>query len=201
MDGSGLTVFKKVSEYIICLILFGCIVLLFKNKNRFDLNIYYILLLSIVFTILSELAFAFYISNYGLSNLVGHYFKLISFYLIYKAIIETGVKRPYEIIFKELDSTNKSLKDEIKSRKKSEQEKEKFLIELKTALSEVKTLRGILPICSFCKQIRDDKGYWSQIESYIQKHSDADFTHGICPECIKKHYPDLKGPLSTLKAL
>ncbi len=58
-------------------------------------------------------------------------------------------------------------------------------------LSEIKTLRGILPICSYCKQIRDDKGYWSQIESYIRKHSDAEFSHGICPECAKKHYPDL----------
>ena len=56
---------------------------------------------------------------------------------------------------------------------------------------EIKTLKGILPICSSCKNIRDDKGYWNQIESYIKDHSDADFTHSICPECAKKLYPDL----------
>ncbi len=191
VEGLGLTVFKKVSEYIICVFLICSIALLYKNKTRFDSNIFFILLLSFFFTILSELAFTFYISNYGFSNLVGHYFKILSFYLIYKAIIETGVKHPYEIIFRELDTANRSLKDEIECRKKSEQEKEKLLGELKTALSEVKTLRGILPICSFCKQIRDDKGYWNQIESYIQNHSEADFSHGVCPDCMKKHYPDI----------
>jgi PAS domain S-box-containing protein len=56
--------------------------------------------------------------------------------------------------------------------------------------NEVKTLMGLLPICASCKQIRDDKGYWHQIESYISDHSEADFSHGICPECIKKIYPD-----------
>ena len=58
----------------------------------------------------------------------------------------------------------------------------------KMALTEVKTLSGLLPICSHCKKIRDDKGYWNQIESYIQKHSEAEFSHGICQECAKKYY-------------
>ncbi|MBU4388645.1 MAG: response regulator [Proteobacteria bacterium] len=62
--------------------------------------------------------------------------------------------------------------------------------ELEKSLAEIKTLRGILPICANCKKIRDDKGYWNQIESYIHKHSEAEFTHGICPECMKKLYPD-----------
>jgi hypothetical protein len=63
---------------------------------------------------------------------------------------------------------------------------------LQTALNEVKTLKGILPICASCKKIRDDKGYWNQIESYIHDHSEAEFSHGICPECVKKMYPKLK---------
>lgn len=63
--------------------------------------------------------------------------------------------------------------------------------ELHKALNEVKTLQGILPICSNCKKVRDDKGYWNQIEGYIQKHSDAQFSHGICPECTEKLYPNL----------
>ena len=63
--------------------------------------------------------------------------------------------------------------------------------ELQEALAEVKALSGLLPICSSCKKIRDDKGYWKQLEGYIQEHSDAEFTHGICPECVEKLYPDL----------
>ncbi len=63
--------------------------------------------------------------------------------------------------------------------------------ELEKALAEIKTLRGILPICSHCKKIRDDKGYWNQIESYIHEHSEAEFSHSICPECAKKYYPEL----------
>ncbi|MDY6857377.1 MAG: response regulator [Thermodesulfobacteriota bacterium] len=61
--------------------------------------------------------------------------------------------------------------------------------ELKLALDEVKRLRGILPICANCKKIRDDQGYWQQIETYIREHSEADFSHGICPDCLKKLYP------------
>jgi hypothetical protein len=68
---------------------------------------------------------------------------------------------------------------------------EDTVITLKKALGEVKTLRGILPICSFCKKIRDDKGYWDQVEVYISQHTDADFSHSVCPECMAKHYPGI----------
>lgn len=61
---------------------------------------------------------------------------------------------------------------------------------LKKALDDIKTLKGIIPICSYCKKIRDDKGYWNQLEFYIKTHSEADFSHSICPDCAKKHYPD-----------
>jgi PleD family two-component response regulator len=70
-------------------------------------------------------------------------------------------------------------------------EKEKLIVELQQALAKVKTLSGLLPICSSCKKIRDDKGYWNQIETYIREHSEADFTHGICPKCAKMLYPGL----------
>lgn len=63
--------------------------------------------------------------------------------------------------------------------------------ELQMALSEIKSLSGLLPICSKCKKIRDDKGYWNQIEVYIQDHSEAQFTHSLCRECAKELYPDL----------
>jgi len=80
---------------------------------------------------------------------------------------------------------------DITERKRMEEEREKLIRELQDALANIKTLHGLLPICSYCKKIRDDKGYWNQIESYIQDHSGAEFTHGMCPECLKKHYPDL----------
>jgi hypothetical protein len=62
---------------------------------------------------------------------------------------------------------------------------------LEKALSEVKTLSGLIPICSHCKKIRDDKGYWNQVEAYIQQHSDVKFSHGICQECIQKYYSEM----------
>jgi PAS domain S-box-containing protein len=80
---------------------------------------------------------------------------------------------------------------DITERKGMEEEREKLIHELQDALVNVKTLSGLLPICSHCKKIRDDKGYWNQIESYIREHSGAEFTHGMCPECMKKLYPDL----------
>jgi len=80
---------------------------------------------------------------------------------------------------------------DITERKRIEEEREKLIHELQDALANIKTLRGLLPICSYCKKIRDDKGYWNRIESYIQDHSGAEFTHGMCPECLKKFYPDL----------
>jgi len=77
------------------------------------------------------------------------------------------------------------------------QEVTKSKIELKTqnkklqkALSEIKQLKGIIPICASCKKIRDDKGFWHQVEAYVCDHSDAEFSHGVCPECIIKLYPD-----------
>lgn len=80
---------------------------------------------------------------------------------------------------------------EIRKRQKSEKKLEKLVRDLEKALLEVKTLKGFIPICASCKNIRDDKGYWNRLESYIQEHSDAEFSHGICPDCTKKLYPEL----------
>ncbi|WP_153306675.1 transporter substrate-binding domain-containing protein [Desulfogranum japonicum] len=83
---------------------------------------------------------------------------------------------------------NRQLAREIEDRKKAEQEKEQLITDLTSALEEIKTLRGILPICSHCKRIRDDKGYWTRIETYIAQHSEADFSHSICPACYNELY-------------
>ena len=83
-----------------------------------------------------------------------------------------------------------NLQQEISERKRIEEEREKLIKDLQEALASVKQLSGLLPICSSCKRARDDKGYWNQIEVYIRDHSETEFTHGICPECFKKLYPD-----------
>jgi hypothetical protein len=69
--------------------------------------------------------------------------------------------------------------------------REELIFNLQKALEEVKTLSGMLPICASCKKIRDDEGYWQQIEEYIRDHSEADFTHGICEDCVKELYPEI----------
>ena len=76
-------------------------------------------------------------------------------------------------------------------RKRIENEKEQVIVELEAALAKVKLLSGFIPICASCKKIRDDTGYWQQVESYIQKHSNAEFSHSICPECSHRLYPEL----------
>ena len=76
---------------------------------------------------------------------------------------------------------------------RAERERDRLIGELQKALDSIKTLRGLLPICCYCKKIRDDRGYWSQLEVYIQSHSEADFSHGICPECVEKFHPGING--------
>lgn len=109
VEGSGLTPFKKISECIICAILLAAIFVLRKNREKFENKIFRCLLLSIFCTIISELAFTFYISSYGVSNLIGHYFKIFSYLLIYQAIIKTGIERPFTLIFRDLDRANREL--------------------------------------------------------------------------------------------
>lgn len=74
--------------------------------------------------------------------------------------------------------------------KESEAEKDRLIEELKEAMQRIKTLSGLIPICASCKKIRDDRGYWKQVEAYIQEHTEAEFSHGICPECAKRLYPN-----------
>lgn len=307
IEGKGLTAFKKVSEYIICGILAASLVLLLKKKDKFPVNVLNWLIMSIVATIIQELAFTFYVSVYGLSNFIGHIFKVISFYFVYKGIVETGLKRPYEFLWRELKQSEEKVRQErdraqhyldiagviilvigtdgkvqlinkkgceilgytedeiigkdwfenfipeeerhkvknifsrmtsgeidpfeyaenmiitrsgekriiswhnsvikdgnnqqivavlssgedITERRRAELEKEKTLAELKEALEKVKVLSGLIPICAGCKKVRTDEGYWIQVEAYIRQHSEAEFTHSLCPECLNRLYPDL----------
>jgi signal transduction histidine kinase len=110
IEGVGLTPFKRVSEYVISLILGGAIVLLFRYRDEFDGEVLRLLIGAIVLTIGAELAFTVYVGVYDLPNLIGHIFKLISFYLIYKAIIETGLVKPYSLLFRRLKQSEETLR-------------------------------------------------------------------------------------------
>jgi PAS domain S-box-containing protein len=103
------------------------------------------------------------------------------------------------------DSTGKilgvsAIERDISARRAEEAERVKLIQELTTALTSIRTLTGLLPICSSCKKIRDDRGYWQKVESYISQHTGAEFTHGICPECSQRLYPAYsrqKPPVTT----
>ncbi|MCF8038538.1 MAG: PAS domain S-box protein [Desulfohalobiaceae bacterium] len=306
IEGIGLTLFKKAGEYAICAVLVVALVLLSRHRQDFDPKVFRFLAAAILLTILGELAFTMYVSVYGYSNLLGHFFKIVSYYMIYLALVRSGLKIPYSLLFRNLaeeherleksrqlfksaveycpvpmlvtggddehvslmnnafirlfgydqtdiqdiaawwdkaypdasyrarvqelwDRENEHVRPEqtafqgidvtvackdgtrkevfvqsaivdqthfiafldLTERKKAEQERERLITDLQQALDEIKTLKGILPICSHCKQIRDDQGYWNQVEAFVEKHSDAEFSHSICRECAQKYYPDL----------
>ena len=89
---------------------------------------------------------------------------------------------------------------DITERILAEEERERLIQELHDALAEVKTLRGILPICMYCRQVRDDYGAWESLEVYVQEHTDTNFSHGMCEACAKKMYPEIFGRLQKKRA-
>ena len=113
LEGVGLTSFKKVSEYIISLILVASAVALFQKRDAFDPKVMSWLIVSLVLTIGAELAFTFYISVYDFSNLIGHFFKIIAFYLIYKAITEMGLEKPHQLLFRNLKQSETALRNAL----------------------------------------------------------------------------------------
>lgn len=311
IEKTGLTAFKIGSEYVICAILLLALAVLFQNRAVLDSYVFKLLSASIILTVFSELSFTLYADVYGFFNMLGHYLKVVAFYLIYKAIIERGLTQPYTTIFRDL-KRNEALQQELKEeqqiildsvqawiyykdrenrflrvnkkfadvmgmsrehlegrslfdiypreqaeafwkddsevitsgrpkmniilpidtasgrrwvlsdkipyrnaqgdiigvigfsmditeRRQMEEERERLIAELQKALSEVKQLSGLLPICASCKKIRNADGSWEQIESYIKDRSDAEFSHSICPECVEKLYPEFHRTLLMKK--
>ncbi|MCX7982704.1 MAG: PAS domain S-box protein [Syntrophales bacterium] len=306
IEGYGLTPFKIGSEYAISAILLFSIYLLRRRKEMFSRRVYGLISWSIVTTIFSEIAFTLYVNVYGISNFFGHVLKIVSFYLIYKAIIETGLRKPYELLWRRMKLNEDKLREErdkikkymdiaavimlvidaegnvaminkkgcevldynedevlgknwfdhfipeanrvdvkrvferiisghqsplsyfenpvltrtgeerliawhntfltdeygkiiatlssgedVTEKKQLEREREALIEKLERALQQVKVMSGLLPICAACKKIRGKDGKWVQIEAYVREHSDADFSHGICPDCARKIYGDL----------
>jgi PAS domain S-box-containing protein len=282
----------------------GALGLLLRQRRAFDPAVFRWLVWSIVVTVGSELSFTAYSDVYGLYNVIGHLLKVVAIYLVYKAVIETGLRRPYHLLFRDLKQREETLHEtqdklqaildntqqsfllldrqgriqafnrmaaadadkvlgqniregesfyqfmknsetlaanfaralagetvtverdfqigaqrawfiftynpvvtdtgqvvgvcfnamNITTRKQVETEREQLITELKEVLAQVKQLSGLLPICASCKKIRDDQGYWHQVESYLQDHAGVDFSHGICPDCRATLYPKEKYP-------
>ena len=105
--------------------------------------------------------------------------RILDVWLTVTAILD-DVGKPMAIATTERDIT---------ARKAAEKEKVDLIKQLQRALGEVKTLRGIIPICMICKRIRNDQGYWEQVEVYVHRHSEANFSHGVCPYCMKERHP------------
>jgi len=296
IEGVGLTAFKTISEFIICFILLGAIALLFNRRSEFNRKIFGLIVASIFIKMFAELMFASYMTVYGLINVAGHVFKTLSFYLIYLAIIYSGLKEPFTVLFRKLKKSEteyKSLFEEnlsgfalheiicnadgqpvdyrflavnpafekltglkakdlvgktvlealpatekywieqygkvaltgesvefenysseldkhylvlayrpaenqfacviqdVTDKRKFGEEREKLVRELQKALEEVKTLHGIIPICAYCKKIRNDKGAWNAVEAYVSEHTHAVFSHGACPDCYEKQMAEI----------
>jgi PAS domain S-box-containing protein len=124
-------------------------------------------------------------SSTGVSNVIGNTIEL-------EGLKKDGSEFPMELSLATWkigeDIYYTGIVRDISERKRVEGEREKLILDLQDALANVKTLSGLLPICAACKKIRDDKGYWNQIESYIRDRSEAQFTHGLCPDCAEKIY-------------
>jgi DNA-binding NtrC family response regulator len=135
-------------------------------------------------------AFSYLLKPYDMEQLLVHIRRAIE----KQDAQETIARRNIELkkINTQLSESNRELTNEILERKKVVEEKEKLIIELQESLAKIKTLSGLLPICAWCKKIRDDAGYWQQLESYIGKHSGAEFSHSICPDCLKEKFSELE---------
>jgi len=123
--------------------------------------------------------------------------RLVVMYLIL-AIVTFGFeysRRRYRdamvVEHQKLEQEAQLLQQQVRERERAEREKEALIQELQDTLAQVKTLKGLVPICAHCHRIRDDRGFWNQLEKYLHDHSDASFSHGICPTCMKENYPEV----------
>ena len=141
IEGEGLTPFKKVSEYLICLMLAGSLVYIRRKAESFDQGVLRLIFFGIATFIASELAFTIYTDVYGFSNMVGHFLKFIGFYFVYKALIEIGLSRPYDLLFRELKSSEESYRDLY-------DELSETNVELETALQDLATSNAKLEVAN-----------------------------------------------------
>jgi PAS domain-containing protein len=312
VEGAGLTPFKIRSEYAVSAIFAASAVLLYRRRACFERFVYWQLGAAILLMTAAEAAFTLYSNVYGAANVAGHLLRFVADGLIYRAIVVTGLVRPYGLLFRELKRSEEryrafiagsaegmcrievegsveaglaveeqvrrllagariaecndafarmrgfenaaavsgaplagvldafepgaaalleefvrggyrtdavvahernaepgryiagslsgvvengrlvrawSIERDITERRLASIERDKLIADLRHALAEVKTLSGLLPICAHCKKVRDDQGYWTQVEAYLGQKTGVLFSHGICPDCVRQLYP------------
>ncbi len=130
IEGSGLTLFKIISEYIICLMVLVAIFLLYTKRGQLDRKIYYYMITAMGLTVAAELSFTLYAQIYDLTNIIGHYFKVLSFLFIYISLIRSGLTRPYSVLFKELDQEKNALQVAKQQAEEANKTKSEFLAKM-----------------------------------------------------------------------
>jgi PAS domain S-box-containing protein len=195
VEGSGLTAFKVGSEYAICLILACALVLIFRRKQELDPAVQKLLAAGIIAAIVSELAFTFYVSVYGLSNLIGHIFKIVSFYLVYLALVRSSLTRPYQTLFRELTAARQALQRKV--------------TELDTILEA--TADGILAVDENGKVLHANERFrqlWGIPEELLKSGDDAGLVRFVLHQlknpqafeaCVKALYEAKDEEMTTLE--
>jgi PAS domain S-box-containing protein len=198
LEGVGLTSFKIWSEYGICLILVGAAILLFKYRDRFEPGVFKLLIASMGVTVASELAFTLYVDVYGLSNLIGHFLKVISFYLVYRAIIQTGLNKPYDLVFRELKQGQEALAASMADLQRSSAETDALLAASRALLEHrefAQSARSIFDICK--KAIGAASGYVALLDRNWTENEVLFLDSGGLPCTVD---PSLPMPIRGLRA-
>ncbi len=182
IEGVGLTLFKKISEYIISFILLASVYQLYRKRNEFDRGVFLLIAASIFVTIGSELAFTFYTDVYGIMNVIGHLLKIVAVYLIYRAIIVVGLVKPYDLLFRNLKQSEKALREsniDLKGRgvalRESEEHYAALLRNIADAVFEIK--EGVITWCND----RAVEIYGYPKEELVGKDASYFYPSGISP--------------------
>lgn len=198
LEGVGLTTFKIWSEYGICLILAVAAILLYEQRDRFDPGVLKLLMASIGVTIASELTFTLYVDVYGFSNLIGHYLKVISFYLVYRAIIQTGLNKPYDLVFRELKIEQEALASSMADLQRSSSETDALLAASRALLEHrdfARSARSIFQVCK--KTIGATSGYVALLDRHCTENEVMFLDAGGLPCTVD---PLLPMPIRGLRA-
>jgi PAS domain S-box-containing protein len=198
LQGIGLTTFKISSEYGICLILIAAAMLLYRQRDQFDPGVLRLLVGSIGVTIASELAFTLYVDVYGFVNLIGHFLKVLSFYLIYRAIIHTGLNKPYDLVFREMKKGQEALAASFADLQRSSAETNALLAASRAILEHrefAQSARSIFDICK--KTIGATSGYVALLDRDRTENEVLFLDSGGSPCTVD---PSLPMPIRGLRA-